>query len=171
MSTTFDKESSLQYLLRNLRKVISFLPEHNSRHLNALNHRGLPITIKDVYGWQGFLQFVYSWQPVDENIMKNSDSQGMAFSTGLNLDPRKEADIVKEMEKVLFLSHHLCAMVTYSKVCIAWAKLDEANHRKEEWLSESSELLEALEELYTPDQWKAVQTINQKLRDLLRTIY
>lgn len=164
------KESQMEFLVRNLRTAISFLPDSDSRHMTALRFSGLPVIIDGVYGWERFLSFVFSWQPMIDDA-HNPSNKCQNWSAGLNPDHREEEKVLKEMEKALFLCHYLSALITNSRISIAWAKLDEGNPRKGEWLSESSELMDALSSLNTPDQWKTVQQINKKMRDLLRAIH
>lgn len=161
------KESALEYLTRNMRNVVRFLPDPESRHMNALNERVLPIIIVGgAYSWKGFLQFVWSWCPVDDGTAFKTQRTN-EWSVGLNPDHRDGAVVLKEMETALFLCHYLNALVTNSKISVAWAKLEEDNPNKEWWLYESIGLLRELEEVEV-DQWKAVQEIGKKMRELLK---
>lgn len=165
------KESPMEFLARNLGVAAKHLPQSDSKHLNHIAERGLPILIKGAYNWESFLRFVFSWQPVYNETKPTSGKHELVWSSGLNTDPRDEEVIRKEMEKVLFLTHYLNAMITNSKIAVAWSKLGEDNPDKTEWLHESVELKDALESLDKAEQWKEAMQIGVKMRELLRAMH
>lgn len=164
------KETSIEYLLRNLRVATDYLPDPSSRHMNGLNRRYLPVDLSGVHCWEDFLRFVFSWQPTDDGTQLKTGNHYSDWSVGLNTDPRDKKIILEEMEKVLFLCHYLQALITNSKLSVAWARLDEDDPGKEGWLDQSSDLLQALHEYNEPNMWKEVQAVCKKMRELHRAI-
>ena len=165
---TDQRETPEQFLTRNLRVAVKHLPEWDSKHMNYLEYRGLPIPINGVYGWQNFLIFVHSWQPITDDS-PDSGNNCLGWSTGLNLDQRDEKDVLAEMEKVLFLCHYLSALVKISKISAKWSHLDEGIE-KDKYLKESKKLEGILETLDKPYQLKEIQALGEKLRRLFQAM-
>ncbi len=164
------KETPFEFLFRSLRTATRYLPKAESGHMNMIAKRNLPISLKGVSNWEGFLSFVFSWQPFDDGTHLKPGNEYSDWAVGLNLDTRDEDKILKEMEKVLFLCHYLGALVTISKISVKWSHLDEGLE-KDGWLNESKELEDVLETLDKPGQLKDIQALGEKMRGLLRAIH